>query len=411
MASRHAIALAKAAPFHGGSLTVRLADRIDGFAVETSLEVAQKSRALEARGVRVIHFEVGEPDFDTPPHVARALEASLRAGETRYTSPLGLPELRAAVAADATRRLGVPYAPGETIITHGGKPILFFTLLSCTNPGDEVLIPDPGYPIYSTSVRFLGGVPVTYGFDSSNPLRLDVGALAARVTPRTRALILNSPHNPTGVVHSDDDLRAIAEVAVRHDLWVLSDEIYGRIVYEGHHRSIASLPGMKERTVILDGFSKTFAMTGWRLGYGLAPAPLIAHFGLLMTHTTSCVSVFVQRGGVAALEGGDAPLQAMLAEFARRRSRIVEGLRAIPGVRCDAPGGAFYVFPDLSALGLTARAAADRLLDVGVAVVPGTSFGARGASHVRLSFACSLETIDEGLERIAEVAAAAPGRR
>jgi len=390
---------------------VRLADRMNGFSVETSLEVAQKSRALEARGVRVIHFEVGEPDFPTPAHVARALEASLRAGETRYTSTFGVPALREAIAADATRRLGIAYSPDETIVTHGGKPILLFTLLACVNAGDEVLIPDPGYPIYSTSIRLLGAVPVTYGFDRHDPRRLDLDSLVSSVTSRTRLLMVNSPHNPTGAVHTDDELAALAEIAVRHDLWVLSDEIYGRIVYEGRHRSIASFPGMKERTVVLDGFSKTFAMTGWRLGYGLAPAAMISRFSLFMTHTTTCVSVFVQRGGIAALEGDDAPHRAMVAEFSERRARIVEGMARIPGVRCASPAGAFYVFPDVGGLGMTAKEASARLLEAGVAVVPGTSFGARGEGHVRVSFANSIADIDEGLSRIADVAAAAMARR
>ncbi len=391
---------------------MRLADRTDGFTARTSLEVLVKTRELEARGVHVVHFEVGEPDFDTAPHIVEALEASLRAGETHYSSPFGLPELRAAIAADATRRLGVPFTPEETVVTHGGKPILLFTLLACMNPGDEILVPDPGYPIYATLVRFLGGVPVSYTFAEGDGCRLDVASLARRVTPRTRLLIVNSPHNPTGAVHTDAELAALADAALRHDLWVLSDEMYARILYDGRrHRSIASLPGMRERTVVMDGFSKTFAMTGWRLGYGLAPAPLIARFGLLMTHTTTCVSVFVQRGGIAALEGSDAPLRAMVAEFAKRRARMHEGLAAIAGVRCAAPEGAFYLFPDLTALGLTSQEAYERLLDAGVAVVPGTSFGVRGEGRVRVSFATSLANIDEGLARFARVAASAAGAR
>jgi aspartate/methionine/tyrosine aminotransferase len=391
---------------------VRLADRTDGFTARTSLEVLVRTRELEARGVHVVHFEVGEPDFDTAPHIVEALEKSLRAGETHYSSPFGLPELRAAIAADATRRLGVPFSPEETVVTHGGKPILLFTLLTCMNPGDEVLVPDPGYPIYATLVRFLGGAPVSYTFAERDGCRLDVASLAARVGPRTRLLIVNSPHNPTGAVHTDAELAALADLAQRHDLWVLSDEMYARILYDGRrHRSIASFPGMRERTVVMDGFSKTFAMTGWRLGYGLAPAPLIARFGLLMTHTTTCVSVFVQRGGIAALEGSDAPLRAMVAEFVKRRARMHEGLARIAGVRCAAPEGAFYLFPDLTALGLSSQDAYERLLEAGVAVVPGTSFGARGDGRVRVSFATSLANIDEGLARFARVAASAAGAR
>ncbi len=391
---------------------MRLADRTDGFTARTSLEVLVKARELEARGLRVVHFEVGEPDFDTAPHVVEALEASLRAGETHYASPFGLPELRAAIAADVTRRLGIPFSPEETVVTHGGKPILLFTLLTCVNPGDEVLVPDPGHPIYATLVRFLGGVPVSYTFAERDGCRLDTASLAARVGPRTRLLIVNSPHNPTGAVHTDAELGALADVALRHDLWVLSDEMYARILYDGRrHRSIASIPGMRERTVVMDGFSKTFAMTGWRLGYGLAPAPLIARFGLLMTHTTTCVSVFVQRGGIAALERSDAPVRAMVAEFAKRRAKMLEGFGRIAGVRCAAPEGAFYLFPDLSALGLTSQEAYERLLDAGVAVVPGTSFGARGEGRVRVSFATSLENIEEGLARFARVAASAAGTR
>ncbi len=388
---------------------MRLADRILDFKATTSLEVMQKSREMEARGVRVVHFEVGEPDFDTPAHVVQALERSIEAGETHYGPPPGMPELRRAIAEDSTQRLGVAFAPDEVIVTHGAKPVMIFALLTCVNPGDEVLIPDPGYTIYPTLVRLLGATPVVYGFDANDRERLDLAALRASVTPRTRMIMLNSPGNPTGVVHSEAELTAIRDLAVEHDLWVVSDEIYSRIVYEGRHISIASIPGMKDRTIVLDGFSKGFAMTGWRLGYALAPREIAARFALLMTHTTTCVSTFVQRGGLAALTGGDGSVRAMVEQFRARRAHMMQGLAKIPGLRCARPSGAFYLFPDMTPLGLTTAALTDRLLAAGVAVVPGTSFGARGEGHVRISFAASLDAIDEGLSRIAAVAAAAPG--
>ena len=390
---------------------MRLADRIAGFKTQTSLEILQKTRELESRGVRVVHFEVGEPDFDTPPHVVRALEKSLEAGETHYGPPPGLPELRRAIAEDSTRRLGTSFAPDEVIVTHGCKPVMIFSLLTCVNPGDEVLIPDPGYTLYPSLVRLVGATPVTYGFDANDRARLDLAGLRARVTPRTRMIMLNSPGNPTGAVHSEEELAAIRDLAVEHDLWAVSDEIYSRIVYEGRHVSIARVPGMKERTIVLDGFSKGFAMTGWRLGYALAPRDIAARFALLMTHTTTCVSTFVQRGGLAALAAGDGSVLAMLEEFRARRAFMMDGLARIPGFRCEQPAGAFYVFPDAGALGLTTAALTDRLLEAGVAVVPGTSFGSRGEGHVRISFATSLGEIEEGLARIRAVAAAAPGVR
>lgn len=364
----------------------QLAARVQALGTETALDVLVKARALEARGRRVLHLEIGEPDFPTPEHIVEAGVRALREGRTRYGPPAGLPELREAICQELAGR-GVRASIEQVLVCAGAKPAILYGLLATIEPGDEVLVPDPGFPIYPSVVRFCGGVPVSVpaldGFD------LDAAARA--VTPRTRMIIFNSPGNPTGaVVH---DLERLAALAQRHDLWVMADDIYRRITYAQEPPCIAALPDMAERTILIDGFSKAYAMTGWRLGYGIFPTALAPHAVRLMINSNTCTAAFVQLAGLAALRGPQETVAAMVAEFRRRRDVIVSRLAAIPGVSCKVPEGAFYAFPDLRSL---PAGLADRLLEEeGVAVLDGSGFGQNGAGHLRFSFASSLETLEE----------------
>jgi aspartate/methionine/tyrosine aminotransferase len=365
----------------------RIADRVLQLGTETALDVLVKARALEARGRRVIHLEVGEPDFPTPGHIVEAGIRALRDGQTRYGPPAGLPELREAIAKHLGER-GLRASPEHIVVAPGAKPLIFYGILATIGPGDEALVPDPGFPIYASMVRFCGGQPV--------PLDLS----APKITPRTKLVILNSPSNPTGVVDAEPDLRRLAELCAKHDLWVISDEIYRRIVYGAVPFSIASL--IPERTVVVDGFSKCFAMTGWRLGYGLFPPALATHAVRLVVNSNTCTAAFVQHAGVAALRGPQDSVTAMVAEFRRRRDVIVGALKKI--VQCRAPDGAFYAFPDVRALPVPASVLADRFLEEeGVAVLDGAGFGAGGAGHLRLSFAASLADLEEAAERFSRL--------
>ncbi|HVG96884.1 MAG TPA: pyridoxal phosphate-dependent aminotransferase [Chloroflexota bacterium] len=378
-----------------------LAERMQRLGTEGAFEVLARARALEAEGRRVVHLEIGEPDFDTAPHIVAAAGAALAAGQTHYGPSAGLPEVRRAIARYVARTRGIDVDPDAVVVTPGAKPILFFTILATVNAGDEVLLPDPGFPIYESVVRYLGATPVPVPLYQERNFRFDPDELRRRVTDRTRLIIINSPHNPTGGVLTPSDLQAVAEIAVERDLWVLSDEIYSRLLYAGEHHSVATLPGMAERTVILDGFSKTYAMTGWRLGYGVAPPALAPALTRLQVNVTSCTAGFVQLAGVAALEGPQDGVEAMLAEFGRRRELVVGALNDVPGVRCLDPGGAFYVFPRIEVPGLSAREVADSLLaEEGVAVLAGTAFGAQGEGFLRLSFANSQAELREGVARI-----------
>jgi aspartate aminotransferase len=318
---------------------------------ETAFEVAGRARALEAQGRNVIHLEIGEPDFDTPAHIVDAGVAALRGGATHYGPAAGIPELREAVAEDSTRRRGIKATPEMVVVTPGAKPIMFFVILALVDEGDEVLYPNPGFPIYESMIRYIGGIPVPVRLLEEKAFTLDVGQLCDRVGPKTRLIILNYPHNPTGGVIPESGLRAIAEVATRHNVPVLSDEIYARILYDGDHKSIAAIPGMESLAIVLDGFSKTYAMTGWRLGYGIMPAPMAQVVAKLQINATSCTSTFSQKAAVQALRGDQSPVEAMVAEFRRRRDVIVDGLRAIPGFTCVRPRGAFYVFPNITGTG------------------------------------------------------------
>jgi aspartate aminotransferase len=381
---------------------VRLAKRMGSIGTETAFEAAARARALEAQGKSIVHLEIGEPDFDSPANAREAAKRALDAGATHYAPFAGIPALREAIAADATARKGFDVTPDRVFVTVGGKGVMVYAILALVDPGDEVIVPDPGYPIYESLTRFVGGTPVAIPIRMSNDFRLDVDELASLITPRTRLIVINSPANPTGGVLTRSDLERIAELAIRHDLLVLADEIYGRILYDGmEHVSIASLPGMADRTIVLDGFSKTFAMTGWRLGYAIVPPALAQTYGTLIINTISCAPTFVQMGAVEAMTGPQDPILAMVAEFRVRRDLVVDGLNAIPGVRCLSPHGAFYVFPDISATGLTGSQLADKLLhEAGVCVLAGTAFGHTGTGHIRISYANSRDNLAEALTRI-----------
>ncbi|MDQ6795612.1 MAG: pyridoxal phosphate-dependent aminotransferase [Chloroflexota bacterium] len=397
---------------------MRIAKRMSSIGTETAFEAAARARALEAEGKSIVHLEIGEPDFDTPANAREAAKRALDAGATHYAPFAGIPPLREAIAADATARKGFDVTPDRVFVTVGGKGVMVYAILALVDPGDEVIVPDPGYPIYESLTRFVGATPVAIPIRMENEFRLDVEELAALITPKTRLIVLNSPANPTGGVLTRKDIERIAELAIRHDLLVLADEIYARILYdEVEHVSIASLPGMPERTIVLDGFSKTYAMTGWRLGYAIVPRPLVEAYGTLIINTISCAPTFVQMGAVEAMTGPQEPIAAMVEEFRVRRDLIVEGLNAIPGVRCLSPHGAFYVFPDISATGLTGSELAHKLLhEAGVCVLAGTAFGHTGTGHIRISYANSRENLTEALSRIRGLverlpaAASAPAR-
>jgi len=369
---------------------------------ESAFEVAARARALEAEGRSIVHLEIGEPDFDTPANVRAAAKQALDEGATHYAPFPGIPTLREAIAADATARKGFRVTPDRVFVTVGGKGVMLYAILGIVDPGDEVIVPDPGYPIYESLVRFVGGTPVAIPIRMANDFRLDVDELASLITPRTRMLVVNSPANPTGGVLTRTDLERIAELAIRHDLAVLADEIYSRILYDGtEHVSIASLPGMAERTIVLDGFSKTYAMTGWRLGYAIVPPTLVQTYSQLIINTISCAPTFAQLGAVEALTGPQADVDAMVVEFRARRDLVVDGLNAIAGVSCLRPTGAFYAFPDIAGTGLTGADLAERLLhDAGVCVLAGTAFGGVGTDHIRISYANSRKNLSLALDRI-----------
>jgi len=382
---------------------MQIAHRIRQLSSESAFRVLARARALEAQGRDVVHLEIGDPDFDTSPHVVEAACRALRDGATHYAPPPGLPALREALAAQTGERRGIDVSPEQVVVTPGAKPALFFALLALAEPGVEVLYPDPGFPIYRSVIGFCGAQPVAY------PLREELGFsfrlddVQARITPRTRAIILNSPHNPTGGVIPAADLAALAGLCVEHDLVAISDEIYEFMDYGGAFASIAAMPGMStsERTVIVHGFSKTYAMTGWRLGYAVMPTPLAEAMALLMVNSNSCTATATQMAGLAALQGPWEPVQAMLDAFAARRKVLVEGLNAVPGMRCAMPGGAFYAFPNIRGTGLSSAELETYLLDeAGVATLAGTGFGEHGEGYLRLSYANSVERLQEALRRM-----------
>jgi aspartate aminotransferase len=388
---------------------MQLAKRMVGIGTETAFEAAGRARAWQAQGHDVIHLEVGEPDFDTPVNIRDAAKKALDEGWTHYPPPLGQPVLREAIARDSTMRRGFQVDPANVVVTPGAKPIMFYALLALIDDGDEVVYPDPGFPIYESMTRYAGGTPVALPLREENDFRLDANELRGRITSRTRLIIFNSPHNPTGGVLSKEDIQAIADVALENDLIVLADEIYGRLVYEGEHHSIAALPGMAERTIVLDGFSKSYAMTGWRLGYAIVPPNLVDAYSKLIINSVSGTSSFEQIAAAEALNGPQESVDQMAAEFRARRDLVVEGLNRIPGVRCRMPSGAFYAFPNIGGTGMTGSELADKLLyEGGVCVLSGTAFGKVCPDYIRISYANSQPNLRKALERFEEVVSKTP---
>jgi aspartate/methionine/tyrosine aminotransferase len=382
---------------------MKIARAASRLGAESAFEVLVRARALEAQGRHVVHLEIGEPDFPTPRHVAEAGRQAIADGHTHYGPAVGLPELRRAIAEQVERIQGVSVSPDQIVVTPGGKPIMSFTIMALVDPGDEVIYPDPGFPIYRSMIDYIGGRPVPLPLREQHDFRCDIDELKTLVTDRTRLIILNSPSNPVGSVLERSDLEAIADLVRGRDIAVLSDEIYSRITYGYRHESIAALPGMLDQTIILDGFSKTYAMTGWRLGYGVFPPEMVPVIDKLMVNSVSCVPPFSQYAALAALTGPQDDVDHMLAEFRRRRDVVVSGLDDIPGLTCATPRGAFYAFPNITATGLTSKAFADRLLqEGGVATLSGSGFGRHGEGYLRLSYANSLPNLELALERIRE---------
>jgi aspartate aminotransferase len=384
-------------------MILTLARRVSHLRQEGAYAVLARAQALEAQGREIVHLEIGQPDFETYPHIAEAGIRAIAEGKTRYNPPSGIPDLRQAIARVAGRQRGVEFAPEQVIVAPGTKPLILLPMMALLEPGDEVIYPDPGFPSYEAAIGLVGAVPVPVPLVEETGYDLDLAVFDAALNPRTRLVLLNSPSNPTGGINRPETLAHVAQVARERDLWVLSDEIYARLVYDGTAPSIVTLPGMAERTIIADGFSKTYAMTGWRLGYGIMPADLAARMDLLLTHSTGCTATFTQYAGLEALLGPQDHVEAVVAEFRRRRDRIVAGLNAISGVRCPLPAGAFYAFPNIQAFGRSSAALADHLLEkAGVAVLPGTAFGRNGEGYLRLSYANSMANIELALTRMAE---------
>lgn len=379
------------------------AERVVKLAPEGAYYMLGRAQALEAAGREIIHLEIGQPDAPTFQNIAQAGMDAIAEGYTRYTPSAGIPALRKAIAEDAGRRRGISIDPAQVVIGPGAKPALFFPTLALVRPGDEVIYPDPGFPTYAAMIEVAGGVPVPVPLREEQDFSFDLEAFDRLVSERTRMIVLNSPSNPTGGVMPLSALEHIAEVACQRDIWVLSDEIYARLVYEAPAPSIAALPGMAERTIICDGFSKTYAMTGWRLGYGIMPKPLAERVELLLTHSVGCTASFTQIAGLEAIQGPQEQVEAVIAEYRRRRDALVAGLNAIPGVCCRMPQGAFYAFPNVSAFGRPSNWLAEYLLEeAGVALLPGVSFGKYGEGYLRLCFANSLENILQALEQMKE---------
>ena len=380
---------------------MKLAERMHRIGTETAFDVLVRARAMEAQGRKIIHLEIGEPDFATPRHIIEAAQRALDQGWTHYGPSLGYPELREAVAAYVRRSRGIPVEVENVAIVPGGKPIIFFPMLALLEAGDEVIYPNPGFPIYESMINFLGAVPVAMPLVEEHGFSIDLDWLRDHITDRTRLLILNSPQNPTGGVIPAEQVGAIAGMVRERDLMVLADEIYSRIYYDQAPVSISTFPGMLEKTILLDGFSKTYAMTGWRMGYGVMPKWLVEAVGLLIVNSSSCTASFTQRAGLAALEGPQDAVDAMVAEFRRRRDASCDGLNSLPGFRCARPGGAFYAFANIRGTGIDSRQLAERLLqEAGVACLSGTAFGAYGEGYLRFSYANSYENLMEAVERI-----------
>jgi aspartate/methionine/tyrosine aminotransferase len=376
---------------------------------EGAFEVLAKARRLEAEGKRIVHLEIGEPDFATPDNIVEAGISAMQNGYTHYTPASGIMEAREAVAGFVGRTLKTEVDPTEVVLVPGSKNVLLFTLLACIEPGDEVILPDPGYPAYASQVNFIGGVPKAVTLREESGFRMDLDELASLITPKTRMIIVNTPQNPTGGVLTAEDVEFVCELAHKHDLLVVSDEIYSQLVYGFQHVSPLSHPGMRERTVLMDGLSKSYAMTGWRLGYAVAPKALAAKLDTLMINSSSCAAGFTQMAAIEALSAPESEhaVARMVKVFEHRRNLIVDGLNSIPGMRCARPEGAFYAFPNIEGTGFDEHELADRLLsEAGVAVLPGTAFGKAGKGFIRLAYTQSEDELKLGLDRIREFIAA-----
>jgi aspartate/methionine/tyrosine aminotransferase len=382
---------------------LRLAKRMSRLGTETAFEVLARARALEAQGKEIIHLEIGEPDFDTPANVVEAGIDAIHKGYTHYSPSAGMPALREAVAEEVTRSHGVKVTAEEVVIVPGGKPTIYFTFTSLVEEGDEVIYPNPGFPIYESLINFTGAKAVPLQMREEKDFRLDPNELADLITDRTKLIVLNSPHNPTGSVVTEQDIKDIAAAIGDRDIMVLSDEIYSRLIFEGRHHSLMSLPGWKDRVIMLDGWSKTFAMTGWRLGYGVMRKDLAVHFGRLMTNVNSCSAGFTQVAGIEALKGDQTSVEHMCSQFKARRDKFIAGLNKIPGFSCRLPHGAFYAFPNTQKTGWPSRKLAEALLEqAGVACLSGTAFGKFGEGFLRFSIANSMENLDKALDRVGD---------
>ncbi len=380
---------------------LRLARRMSRLGTETAFEVLNKARALERQGKDIVHLEIGEPDFDTPGNVVEAAVDALHKGWTHYGPSAGLPELRQTIADYVSRTRGVPVASDEVVVVPGGKPIIFFSILSLVDEGDEVIYPNPGFPIYESMIHYVGGRAVPIQLREDKDFGLDIDEFASLINDRTRLIILNSPQNPTGGVLSKSAIHDIADAIGDRNIMVMSDEIYSRLIFEGEHYSIMSIPGFKERTILLDGFSKTYAMTGWRMGYGVMRSDLAAHVTRLMTNSNSCTASFTQVAGIEALRGDQTSVDRMREEFRRRRDAFVAGLNRIKGFSCRMPKGAFYAFPNISGTGWPSKKLANAMLEeAGVACLSGTAFGDFGEGYLRFSVANSLENLNKALDRM-----------
>jgi aspartate/methionine/tyrosine aminotransferase len=381
----------------------QLASRQANLGTETAFETLAKAKELERQGKSIIHLEIGEPDFDTPVHIRDAAKQALDDGFTHYGASQGQIELREAIAKHQTERQGYDISPDSVVVTPGGKPVMFFTIMALIEEGDEVIYPNPGFPIYESMIRYMGGTPVPMQLNEETGFNADIDKLRSLITPRTKLMIVNSPNNPCGSVIPEADLEKIAQMAVENDITVMADEIYKDMYYgdDVEHVSITKFPGMRERTIILDGFSKSYAMTGWRLGYGIFPEFLVEPVVRLMTNSVSCTSVHTQMAGIAALEGPQESVGVMMEEFTKRRDLVVEGLNSLPGVTCPTPKGAFYAFPNITGTSLSSKDFAEKAMyEAGVALLAGTAFGEFGDGYVRISFANSQENLKEAIERL-----------
>jgi aspartate aminotransferase len=382
---------------------LRLATRMSRLGTETAFEVLNKARALERQGKHIVHLEIGEPDFDTPRNIVDAATDALHKGWTHYGPSAGLPDLRQTIAEEVSRTRGVPCTSDEVVVVPGGKPIIFFSILALVDAGDEVIYPNPGFPIYESMINYIGGKAVPIRLLEDRDFGLDVNELASLITDRTKMIIINSPQNPTGGVLSRHDIQDIAEAIGDRNIMLLSDEIYSRLIFEGEHYSIMTVPGFKERTILLDGFSKTYAMTGWRMGYGVMRPDLAAHITRLMTNSNSCTASFTQVAGIEAVRGDQGSVEKMRSEFQRRRDAFVTGLNKIKGFSCRMPKGAFYVFPNIKQTGWASKKLADALLEeAGVACLSGTAFGDFGEGYLRFSVANSLDNLNKALDQIGQ---------